>query len=62
MLKRKLSSLHPGPDGDGEKKPRTNNTTSRNGLAPEDRELLDGLRRFKDSDLGKEVKDICVNQ
>jgi len=35
---------------------------SNRGLAQEDKELLDGLRRFKDSDLGKEVKDICVNQ
>lgn len=31
-------------------------------LGSEEKELLDGLRRFKDSDLGREVKDICVNQ
>jgi hypothetical protein len=58
LLKRKLSSLHPAGN-ESEKKARTN---SHRGLAQEDKELLDGLRRFKDSDLGKEVKDICVNQ
>jgi hypothetical protein len=62
LLKRKLSSLHPGPSDASEKKPRSNVMSNRQSLAPEDKELLDGLRRFKDSDLGKEVKDICVNQ
>jgi hypothetical protein len=31
-------------------------------LAESDRELLDGLRRFRNSKLGKEVRDTCVQQ
>jgi len=31
-------------------------------LSEADRELLDGLKRFKGSKLGQEIRDICVNQ
>ncbi|KAL7423250.1 hypothetical protein Q5752_002550 [Cryptotrichosporon argae] len=31
-------------------------------LAPEDEELLEGIRRFRHSKLGREVRDACVNQ
>lgn len=32
------------------------------GLGAADRELVEGLRRFKDSRLGREVRDVCVQQ
>lgn len=31
-------------------------------LADEDRELVEGLRRFRHSRLGREVRDVCVQQ
>ena len=31
-------------------------------LPAADRELVEGLRRFKDSRLGKEIRDVCVQQ
>lgn len=62
LLKRKLSSLNPDAPIDSGKRARQGAGNDRGLLAPEDKELLDGLRRFKQSDLGKEVRDICVNQ
>lgn len=77
LLKRKLAALHPdaSPSLDPTKKPRTDGlamdtiTPTHNGaerndaeLGPEEKELLEGLKRFKGSAMGKEVRDICVNQ
>lgn len=31
-------------------------------LPPADRELVEGLRRFKDSRLGTEIRDVCIQQ
>jgi hypothetical protein len=62
LLKRKLSALNPDASGESTKNTKQEGDAAVETLAPEDRELLDGLRRFKDSELGKEVRDICVNQ
>jgi len=75
LLKRKLASLHPEALPSQEHLKRTRSNTSTGGLirniseakaerelGPEDRELLEGLRRFKGSAMGKEVRDVCVNQ
>ena len=51
MLKRKLAGWTPEP-----KKAKTVEFTK------EDQELLNGLRRFKGSPLGKEVRDVCISQ
>jgi len=64
LLKRKLGLLNPESDGQTPKKAKADD--SNGGLDPnlteEDRELLEGLKRFKGSKLGHEVGEICVNQ
>lgn len=62
LLKRKLSSLNPDAPSDAAKRTKQGPNIGKGSLATEDKELLDGLRRFKGSDLGKEVRDICVSQ
>jgi len=59
LLKRKLGQLHPDPDSTDAKRPKKEFSET---LAEEEKELLEGLRRFKGSTFGKEVRDMCVNQ
>lgn len=67
LLKRKLALLDPDPE-----QPRKRAAGIGVNIAPQpepehelsqdERELLDGLRRFRSSSLGKEVRDVCVQQ
>lgn len=67
LLKRKLALLDPDPE-----QPRKRAAGIGVNIAPapepehelsaDERELLDGLRRFRSSALGKEVRDVCVQQ
>jgi len=59
LLKRKLDQLHPDPNSVDAKRPKKEFSDT---LADEEKELLEGLRRFKGSSFGKEVRDMCVNQ
>lgn len=59
LLKRKLGQLHPDPETSDTKRPKKEFSEA---LADEEKELLEGLRRFKGSSFGKEVRDMCVNQ
>jgi hypothetical protein len=59
LLKRKLGQLHPDPDSVDVKRPKKEFSEA---LADEEKELLEGLRRFKGSSFGREVRDMCVNQ
>ncbi|EIW68615.1 hypothetical protein TREMEDRAFT_63083 [Tremella mesenterica DSM 1558] len=52
LIKRKLTSLEQ-LETSSEKKRK---------LTVDDEELLDGLKRFRNSDLGREVRDVCVQQ
>lgn len=61
LLKRKLSALNPDASSESTKKSKQENSDG-GALPQEDKELLDGLRRFKHSELGKEVREICVSQ
>ncbi|ODN96453.1 hypothetical protein L198_04167 [Cryptococcus wingfieldii CBS 7118] len=63
-IKRKLASLQDGPDlalgakiEEGRAKKRREEP-----LTEEDREMLEGLKRFKSSRLGQEVHDACISQ
>lgn len=71
LLKRKLALLDPDPSEQPGKKriaggigvnipPASEPEPAE--LSQEERELLDGLQRFRGSKLGKEVRDICVQQ
>lgn len=59
ILKRKLALLDPEPT-----KPPSivNLNNGKEELTDEDRELVEGLKRFKHSRLGQEVRDACVQQ
>ncbi|WVQ76750.1 hypothetical protein IAR50_006424 [Cryptococcus sp. DSM 104548] len=63
-IKRKLANLQDGPDlaidakiEEGKAKRRREEP-----LTEEDREMLEGLKRFKSSRLGQEVHDACISQ
>ncbi|KIR76306.1 hypothetical protein I306_06639 [Cryptococcus gattii EJB2] len=59
-MKRKLASLHPeGTErrSDGESKRKREEV-----LTEEDKELIEGLKRFRGSKLGEQVRDVCVSQ
>jgi hypothetical protein len=61
MLKRKLALLHPEPDTiEGAKRPKVDDVGKE--LTPADREMIDGLKRFKDSGLGREISETCLTQ
>ena len=63
LLKRKLGLLRPEAEASGPKKAKANNTeVTDSELTEEDRELIEGLKRFRGSKLGQEVRDICVSQ
>lgn len=69
LLKRKLALLAPEPDEPEPKRRATSigvnipmGEAAEEELSAEDRELVDGLARFRDSKLGKEVRDVCVQQ
>ncbi|KIR60366.1 hypothetical protein I314_03657 [Cryptococcus bacillisporus CA1873] len=60
VMKRKLASLHPeGAESrsDGESKRKRDEV-----LTEEDKELIEGLKRFRGSKLGEQVRDVCVSQ
>ncbi|KIR54447.1 hypothetical protein I315_02929 [Cryptococcus gattii Ru294] len=60
VMKRKLASLHPeGTErrSDGESKRKREEV-----LTEEDKELIEGLKRFRGSKLGEQVRDVCVSQ
>lgn len=59
LLKRKLALLHPDPDAATDSK---RSRKAQEVLGEEERELLEGLKRFKGSSFGREVRDICVSQ
>jgi hypothetical protein len=62
LLKRKLATLYPEEPGPS-KQPKLGDKESGDSiLTAEEKELLGGLKRFKSSALGKEVRNICVNQ
>jgi hypothetical protein len=67
LLKRKLVHVQPeslpSTSENANKRPRPEVEEPRDpGLTDEDRELVEGLRRFKDSNLGREIKDACITQ
>lgn len=52
--------LHPDPDSQDTK--RAKRDPASDTLQAEEKELLQGLKRFKDSPLGREVRETCVQQ
>lgn len=52
--------LHPDPDNQDAK--RAKRDPGAESLQVEEKELLQGLKRFKDSPLGREVRETCVQQ
>ncbi|CAK9780679.1 hypothetical protein CC85DRAFT_287968 [Cutaneotrichosporon oleaginosum] len=65
LLKRKLALLNPEPDEPSKRRSGIGVNIAVDAepeLTDEDRELLDGLRRFRHSKLGREVRDTCVQQ
>ncbi|BEI82916.1 hypothetical protein CcaverHIS002_0307840 [Cutaneotrichosporon cavernicola] len=65
ILKRKLALLNPEPDEPSKRRSGIGVNIALDAepeLTDEDRELLDGLRRFRYSKLGREVRDTCVQQ
>jgi hypothetical protein len=76
LLKRKLAQLHSDPDdpevdsaGPSKRLPRTLSQVDAHipgdageEITSEDRKLIDGLKRFRGSKLGQEVRDVCVSQ
>ncbi|OXB37656.1 hypothetical protein LQV05_003287 [Cryptococcus neoformans] len=60
VMKRKLASLHPEAierRSAGESKRKRDDA-----LTEEDKELIEGLKRFRGSKLGEQVRDVCVSQ
>lgn len=65
LLKRKLALLNPEPDEPSKRRSGIGVNIAVDAepeLTDEDRELVDGLRRFRHSKLGREVRDTCVQQ
>lgn len=75
LLKRKLAQLHPDsddPESDssaGVVPRKRHRSQVQNGgedddeeISVEDRKLIEGLKRFRGSKLGSEVRDVCVSQ
>lgn len=62
LLKRKLATLYPEEPGSSKQAKLGDKDSGDSNLTAEEKELLGGLKRFKSSALGKEVRNICVNQ
>lgn len=59
LLKRKLALLHPDPYTISDPKRSRKNDEP---LGDEEKELIEGLKRFKGSQFGRQVRDVCVSQ
>ncbi|ADV24272.1 Conserved hypothetical protein [Cryptococcus gattii WM276] len=59
-MKRKLASLH--PEGTERRSGGESKRKREEVLTEEDKELIEGLKRFRGSKLGEQVRDVCVSQ
>lgn len=69
LLKRKLAMMHPEPSDRSadraavsQSSPHRRKKVKLDELEEGDRELIEGLKRFKGSQLGQAVQDVCVTQ